>query len=79
MSSIHTDRKVRGRFLVLVILWFLPAIGCGQAQDSTPASGYQALLELFEEWRRFEVPPDLEGAPDYTAETTAARHQALKR
>jgi hypothetical protein len=29
---------------------------------------YDKLLELFEEWREFESPPLLDGAPDYTAE-----------
>ncbi len=35
---------------------------------------YDALVELFEEWREFERPPLQEGAPDYTAETFDARH-----
>jgi len=36
------------------------------------------LVGLFEDWREFESPPLLDGAPDYTAETTARRHQELK-
>jgi hypothetical protein len=37
---------------------------------ATPAgaSDYAALLSLFEDWRAFERPPLLEGAPDYTQE-----------
>jgi hypothetical protein len=35
--------------------------------------GYDDLLNLFAEWRDFESPPLLEGAPDYTAEQFAAR------
>ena len=31
------------------------------------ADGYQDLLTLFAQWRQFETPPLLEGAPDYTA------------
>ncbi|NNF56877.1 MAG: hypothetical protein HKN04_01420 [Rhodothermaceae bacterium] len=31
------------------------------------------MLDLFSEWRAFEQPPLLYGAPDYTAETFAAR------
>ncbi|HSM69041.1 MAG TPA: hypothetical protein VK830_04945, partial [Xanthomonadales bacterium] len=34
---------------------------------SADADGYDALLELFQEWRDFEQPPSLNGAPDYTA------------
>ncbi|MEL7450769.1 MAG: hypothetical protein AAFN78_16270 [Pseudomonadota bacterium] len=32
------------------------------------------MLQLFEDWRAFERPPLLEGAPDYTAETFARRY-----
>ena len=32
------------------------------------------LIELFADWRDFERPPMLDGAPDYTAETFARRH-----
>jgi len=41
------------------------------AAPSTP--NYDDLLELFAEWREFESPPIRDGAPDYTAETFAAR------
>jgi peptidyl-dipeptidase Dcp len=30
------------------------------------ASGYKALVDLFQDWRAFERPPLLDGAPDYT-------------
>jgi hypothetical protein len=43
-----------------------------------PAGGdYAALLNLYSEWRAFERPPLLDGAPDYTAETFARRHKEL--
>ena len=42
------------------------------------ADGYQDLLSLFDDWRRFESPPMLDGAPDYTAETFAARMEEFK-
>ena len=41
------------------------------AQDS---SDYDELLLLFADWRAFESPPLLDGAPDYTKEQFAARH-----
>ena len=36
-------------------------------------SSYSDLLTLFAEWRDFESPPLLDGAPDYTAEQFATR------
>ena len=44
----------------------------GQAADS-----YEDLTELFAQWRAFERPPLLDGAPDYTAATNARRHAEL--
>jgi hypothetical protein len=35
-------------------------------------------VALFEEWREFEHPPMVNGAPDYTAATFATRHEELK-
>lgn len=40
--------------------------------------GYPGLLDLFEDWRAFEKPPLLEGAPDYRAETFAQRQAGLE-
>ena len=37
------------------------------------ASTHDDLVRLFEDWRAFESPPLLEGAPDYTAERFEAR------
>jgi hypothetical protein len=48
------------------------------AQEESKSDTYEDLLVLFENWRDFESPPLLDGAPDYTAETTARRHQELK-
>ena len=39
--------------------------------------GYGRLVQLFQEWRAFEQPPALDGAPDYTAATFARRHAQL--
>lgn len=38
------------------------------------ADTHADLLELFADWRTFEEPPLLDGAPDYTADTFAVRH-----
>lgn len=45
--------------LAMLLTW---PLGVWAAGD-----GYGELLELFEEWRDFEKPPLLNGAPDYTA------------
>lgn len=39
--------------------------------------GYGKVLQLYQDWRAFERPPFVNGAPDYTAATFARRHQAL--
>lgn len=45
------------------------------AQEST---GYEDLVVLFKEWRAFEHPPLLNGAPDYSAETFSERYENFK-
>jgi hypothetical protein len=50
------------------------------APAKTPAT-YEALVQLFADWREFESPPLLDGAPDYTAERFEARlagYEALR-
>jgi hypothetical protein len=41
-------------------------------------AGYDDLLTLFTDWRKFERPPMLEGAPDYTSATLARKQAELK-
>ena len=60
--------------LPLVLVFTLPAL----AEDPHPA-GYRLLLKLFAEWRAFERPPQLDGAPDYTATTFEKRQPAFER
>jgi hypothetical protein len=43
------------------------------ASGTAMASTHDDLVQLFEDWRTFETPPLLDGAPDYTAERFAAR------
>ncbi len=45
------------------------------------ADKYEDLVALFHEWRRFEVPPDYNGAPDYRKQTFQKRrsdYEALR-
>jgi hypothetical protein len=46
---------------------------------TAPASEYRDLVEIFEDWRRFEQPPMHEGAPDYRAQTFEARQPAFRQ
>jgi hypothetical protein len=48
------------------------------ADGAPAAAGHDALVKLFEEWRAFERPPLLDGAPDYTAKSFARRLQDLQ-
>jgi len=52
----------------------------GPVQAAAAAeSGYDQLVQLFNDWRAFERPPFVNGAPDYTAATFALRHQELAK
>lgn len=72
------DRIRRSWVLGLFLLGLSPAGLAAGAELPQAGSDYSDLVALFEDWRAFERPPDLEGAPDYTAATTARRHQALR-
>ncbi|MDP5053780.1 MAG: DUF885 domain-containing protein [Congregibacter sp.] len=41
------------------------------------ASNYAELVDLFDDWRAFETPPLLEGAPDYSAARFTKAHAQL--
>ena len=51
--------------------------GSGAAEEQDTMSSYNELLELFRDWREFEEPPMLAGAPDYTAERFEAAYARL--
>jgi hypothetical protein len=65
------------RRLALAGLGFALTVIC-QAQPVPTTANHGDLLTLFQEWRAFEHPPLLDGAPDYTAATFAARYEAYK-
>jgi hypothetical protein len=48
---------------IKIFVFLLLGLGTLQAQSG---SQYQELMQIFEEWRDFETPPTLNGAPDYT-------------
>jgi hypothetical protein len=58
--------------LVVILLPVLFGVtAAGATMQTNP--GYPDLLTLFADWRDFESPPLLDGAPDYTRERFAAR------
>lgn len=62
-------------FPVLLTACAVLALGSGVSSAATASnSSYAELLALFSDWREFESPPTLNGAPDYTVERFAARH-----
>ena len=61
---------------LLVVATLIIAAPLSNARGEETDS-YDNLLELFRDWRAFEKPPLLDGAPDYTAERFAARHAEL--
>jgi len=48
------------------------------AADTGNSSSYDDLQTLFSDWREFERPPSLDGAPDYTAATFNSRYQEFQ-
>jgi len=62
--------QFKSYFLALVLGVIPGAITMAATSQTT---NYAGLLELFDQWREFESPPLLDGAPDYTVETFAAR------
>lgn len=70
----RTANAIRARnplFLTLCLAGLVP----GVVQNALAQGSYADLLELFAEWRQFESPPMVEGAPDYTAATFAQRYE----
>ena len=52
-------------------------IGLSMSSAGDSEDGHEQLIRLFHDWREFERPPMLDGAPDYTAGRFAAR-QAIR-
>lgn len=78
MQSFETFRP-GGVFLVFLFALTLGACPAfAQEAGQNADDGYARLLSLFEEWRQFEIPPERNGVPDYTTDTTTRRHQRLK-
>lgn len=75
---------MRNLKIQLLLLLIVGAFACQPSPqtkdkpiDKKPAT-YENLTSLFKEWRAFEKPPLLDGAPDYTAETFDKRYETFK-
>jgi hypothetical protein len=65
--------------ILLIIFLLLMITNSMDAQYNYPLPAeYPALLDLFKDWRDFENPTLLNGAPDYTADRFNKEHQAFK-
>ena len=73
MSSKITCRALL-KGLVCVLATLPLAASCAEQTAPDPHS-YETLTELFADWREFESPPPLDGAPDYTADRFAAAYE----
>lgn len=77
----NCQQAPRSRVTSLLSIMLMLAVAmvplAGLTQEASNDQTYEELLVLFEDWRAFESPPLLDGAPDYTAETTARRHLEL--
>jgi hypothetical protein len=67
--------KIPGQKLLLILI--LSASGGYVSAEEPAPDSYDTLTALFEDWREFERPPMMDGAPDYTAERFAAAHDEL--
>jgi hypothetical protein len=70
----RTSKTIRARNLVVLSLCLLVTMH-GGLQNALAQGSHDDLLRLFADWREFERPPLLDGAPDYTAETFALRYE----
>ena len=67
--------KKKGLFYFLIIVLAASPIRLISQQEN---DSYESLVALFKEWRAFENPPLLNGAPDYTKETFEKRWPEFK-
>ena len=71
-SKITCKSTLKG---LVCLLATLPLAASCAEDTATDSHSYEALTELFADWREFESPPLLDGAPDYTAERFAAAYE----
>ena len=68
-------RNSISRLILLLLFSLIYETGISQQKQT---NNYTSLVSLFKEWRSFEKPPLLKGAPDYTAVSFNKRWPAFK-
>ena len=63
------------KIFIAVVLMSVVAGFAAATENVDMATSYDDLLVLFAEWREFESPPLLDGAPDYTVNRFALRRE----
>ena len=67
--------KASNRLSLIFALFTVSVLaGTVPTAKANPELSHDDLLQLFADWREFESPPSLDGAPDYTAEGFASRN-----
>lgn len=64
---------------LFIICAALSVSGPAANAEVAPVPNHDDLVQLFADWREFESPPLLAGAPDYTSEQFAARQDDFQR
>jgi len=62
-----------------LFLFFFIGTASLEAQTNSSSKDYNSLVDLFYEWREFENPPLLNGAPNYTKNSFNKRHVEFKK
>jgi len=66
------------KILSVIFVLFMGVTSLHTQLDNRQPPQYQALVDLFKDWREFEDPPRLNGAPDYTADRFEKAQQNFK-
>ena len=80
MSSNNRELLNRIACCIITVGWLaLVQWPAKSALGQTDSASHADLIKLFHEWRKFERPPFLDGAPDYTAATFKNRMPEYKQ
>jgi hypothetical protein len=69
----NTTYKINATLPFCLLLLLATFFASGRQAQAQESRDYDSLMQLFAEWREFESPPLLDGAPDYTAVQFARR------
>ncbi|MFK7830266.1 MAG: hypothetical protein AB8B57_10845 [Congregibacter sp.] len=75
----HSKRRFFGNQLISSLMAAGLLLSSLALSAAVRAQSYDDLVTLFEDWRAFETPPMVNGAPDYSAERFARAYAELPR